>query len=263
PGLAPTPEYGVLVERRGSRDSGREVRGPAPRCPDWVGGHDRRRAPQSFLGPKLLPSVPTASFHTLQHRQYLTVSADGKSAYFSGIAPKRSFSGASTPPYTAVYRVKLPERSPAEPFFGDPAKAGSDEKSLGGIAHGMAADGKGNLLICDPTNKRVVVISEADGKLAGSFPAEAPEFVAADKETGVVYLLQLAKGGSADVVKLSGWKDPKRLASTHLTSSRTDLQWRFAADTSAKPAVLWASDTRQFLRFEGLGDKFSEAKPIG
>jgi len=46
-------------------------------------------SPPPCLGPKLLPSVPGASFFTIDHRQYLAVSADGKSAYFSGIAPKR------------------------------------------------------------------------------------------------------------------------------------------------------------------------------
>ena len=220
-------------------------------------------APPALLGPKLLPKVPSASFHTLDHRQYLAVSGNGKYAYFSGIALKRSYSSEKSPPYPAVYRVKLPERAPAEPFFGDPAKAGSDEKSLGGLAHGMAADGKGNLLVCDPLNKRVVVVAEADGKFAGSIPAENPELVAADQQTGTIYLLKVGKQAAAEIVKFGGWKDPKPLASIRLAAPRAHLQWRLAADCSAKPAVLWASNGEQLLRIEDLGEKFSEAKVIG
>ncbi|KPJ70716.1 MAG: hypothetical protein AMS14_10125 [Planctomycetes bacterium DG_20] len=217
----------------------------------------------TFLGPKLLPTVPAASFHTLDHRQYLAVSGDGKHAYFSGIAAKRSYSSEKTPPYPAVYRVRLPERSPAEPFFGDPAKTGNDETHLGGIAHGMAADGRGNLLICDPGNKRVLVVSEADGKFAGSFPAESPELVVANRDSGAVYLLKLAKSGAADVIKLSGSKEPRQVALIHLATPRGHLQWRLAVDASARPTVLWASNGWQLLRIEDLGDKFSDARQIG
>jgi hypothetical protein len=216
--------------------------------------------PPAFLGAKVLPKFPGA---TLMKKDgfkvlfYLAASGDGKYAYFSGLAAGR---GAEF--WSAVYRVKLPERSPAEPFFGDPDKTGSDETHLGGFAHGMAPDGKGNLLICDPANKRVVAVAEADGKFVGSLPAEAPEFVAADPQSGAVYVLKLAKGGTADVIKLSGWKDPKQLAAIHLTAPRDYLSWRLAVDTSAKPAVLWASNTWQLFRFEDLGDKFTDAKPI-
>jgi hypothetical protein len=248
-GAAATPDGKFLVLYPDARIGLVDTTGAAP--------------PPPFFGPKLLPAVPQASFLTLQHRQYLAVSGDGQHAYFSGIAPKRSFSSEKTPPYPAVYRVKLPERSPAEPFFGDPAKAGSDDKSLGSIAHGMAADGKGNLLICDPANKRVVVVAEADGKFVGSFPAESPEFAGVARESGAVYLLKLAKGNSAEVVKLSGWKDPQQLAVIRLAIPRDYLQWRFAVDASAEPPVLWASNGWQLLRFEDLGDKFSEAKFIG
>jgi len=221
------------------------------------------KAPPAFLGPKLLPNVPAASFHTLNHRQYLAVSGDGKHAYFSGIAPARSWSSKKIPPYPAVYRVRLPERSPARPFFGDPAKAGNDRTHLGSHAHGMAADGKGGLLICDPANQRVVVVSEADGKFARSFQAESPELVAADPQSGAVYLLKVGKRASAEIVKLSGWKTPRPLASIRLTAPRSHLQWRLAVDVSAKPAVIWASNGWQFFRIEDLGDKFSDAKQIG
>jgi len=232
------------------------------------------KAPPPFLGPKPMPAVPSASFWTLNpwvpEMSYLTASADGKYAYFSGLARQRSPYGDKTkviPPYPAVFRVKLPERSPAEPFFGDLEKTGSDEKLLGAMPRGMAADGKGHLLICDLANSRVVVVSEADGKFAGSFPAEGAELVAANRDTGEVYLLKPGKDVSAELVKLSGWKDPKPVASTTLTSPvwpKRRVAWQLAVDAGAKPAVLWvAGEGSPLLRIEDLGEKFSDAVKIG
>lgn len=221
------------------------------------------KEPPLFLGPKLLPKVAEASFHTLDHRQYLAVSADGKFAYFSGIAAKRSYGDAKIAPYPAVYRVKLPERSPAEPFFGDPAKAGNDQTHLGSHAHGMVADGKGSLLVCDPANHRVLVVSEADGKFVGSFPSERPELVAADPQSGAVYLLKVGDRASAEIIKFGGWKDARPLASIRLTAPQGHLQWRLTVDAGAKPPVIWASNGSQLFRLEDLGQKFSDARQIG
>jgi hypothetical protein len=221
------------------------------------------KSPPPFLGAPLLPGSPNNIGFNGNQRQFVAASGDGKYAYMSGLAERQKVSTDNPRQWSAVYRAKLPERSPAEPFFGDPDKTGNDETHLGGATRGMAADGNGNLLICDPANKRVVVVSEADKKFAGSFPAENPEFVAADKKTGVVYLLNRANGGTADVVKMGSWKDPKPLASINLKAPRTYLQWWFAVDTSAKPAVLWASNGMQLIRFEDLGATFSDAKIVG
>jgi len=232
------------------------------------------KAPPRFLGPKLMPAVPTASFRTLHpyvpEKTYVAASGDGKYAYFSGLAKKASPYGDKnniTPPYPAVFRVRLPERSPAEPFFGDLETTGNDATHLGGMPRGMAVDGRGNLLICDMANKRVVVVSEADGKFVGSFPAEDAELVAANRETGEVYLLKPGKDVSAELVKLSGWKDPKPVASMTLTSPiwpRRRVAWQLAADTSATPPVLWVvGDGFPLLRIEDLGEKFGNAAKIG
>jgi hypothetical protein len=233
----------------------------------WIGLVDVSGdpSPPPFVGPKMLPKFPGASFASCDEtrRAGIAVSGDGKHAYVQGMAPKYGFQSAPVEPWYAVYRVKLPERSPAELFFGDPDKPGSDEKSLGKRIGGLATDGRGHLLVCDPTNKRVVVVSEADGKFAGSFPADNPELVAVDRESGAIYLLKTGKGAAADVVKLSGWKEPRELASIRLAAPRANVQWGLTVDASAKPAVLWASNTSQLYRFEDLGDKFGDAKPVG
>jgi hypothetical protein len=232
------------------------------------------KTPPPLVAPKPMPAVPTASFQTLNpwvpEKSYLAVSGDGKYAYFSGPAKQRSPYGDKTkviPPYPAVFRVKLPDRSPAEPFFGDLEKTGNDEKLLGGPPRGMAVDGKGNLLVCDTANNRVVVIAEADGKFVASFPAEGAELVAANRDTGEIYLLKPdTKDGVAELVKLAGWQDPRTVASTRLTTPvwpKKGLAWQFAADTGAKPPVLWVvNDQSPLLRLEDQGDKFSEVVKI-
>jgi hypothetical protein len=239
------------------------------------------KAPPPLAGPKLMPAVPAASFRTLNpwepEKAYLAASADGKYAYFSGLARQASPYGDKTkvvPPYPAVFRVKLPERSPAEPFFGDLEKTGNDETHLGGLSRGMAVDGKGNLLICDTANNRVVVVAETDGKFVGSFPAEGAELLAVNRETGEVYLLKPGKDITAELVKLGGWKDPKQLASTTLTTPiwpKRKVSWQLAVDTGApsaglgagKPAVLWvAVEGSPLLRIEDQGAKFGDAAKI-
>jgi hypothetical protein len=219
-------------------------------------------APPPFLGPKLLPAVPSASFITLHFRQYLAVSGDGKCAYFSGLAPKRSYSSEKTPPYPAVFRVKLPERSPAEPFFGELTRTGADDSHLGSIAHGMAPDGAGHLLVCDPANRRVVILSESDGKCIGTIAAENPELVAADPKSGALYLLNLTKGNSAEVVKLSGLKDPKPLATLRLPGGRAEPRWQLALDAGTTPSVLWLSNGSQLMRVEDRGNAFGDPRQI-
>jgi len=223
------------------------------------------KTPVPFLGPPMLSKFPKASFASCDEsrRAYIASSSDGKHAFVHGMAPRYGYQSDPVEPWYAVYRVKLPERSPAEPFFGAPDKPGSDEAHLGARIGGMATDGKGTLLICDPKNNRVVAVSEADGKFAGSFPSEAPELIAADRESGAIYLLKPGKRGTADVVKLSGWRDPRPLAAIHLTAPRDYLTWRMAVDTSAEPAVLWASNGWQLFRIEDLGEKFGDARPIG
>jgi hypothetical protein len=232
------------------------------------------KAPPRLVGPKPLPSVPTASFRTLNpyvpERTYLASSSDGKYAYFSGLAPKKGRYGDKkniVRPYPAVFRVKLPERSPAKPFFGDLAKTGKGEKLLGGAPRGMDTDGKGNLFVCDAANNRVVIVSEADGKFVGSFPAEGAEFVAVNRKTGAVYLLKpSAKDRTAELVKLKSWKDPEQVAALKLMTKiwpPRRLDWQMAVDSSAEPAVLWITNERSpLLRVEDLGAKFGDARKI-
>jgi hypothetical protein len=198
-------------------------------------------------------------------RVHLAASADGKFAYLSGLG-HCSQGGSAAPldnPYPAVFRVKLPERTPAEVLFGDMKATGSDETRLGGLPAGLAVDGKGHILVCDPANKRVVAISEADGKFAGSFPVEGAQLVAADGQTGAVYVLRVLARSNAELVKFDGWKDAKPLAKVPVAAARDETYWSMALDASAKPPAVWLIDSRRgLLRIEDLGGKFSDVKQV-
>ncbi|HOX06492.1 MAG TPA: hypothetical protein PK280_08835 [Planctomycetota bacterium] len=188
------------------------------------------------------------------------ISSDGAYAFFGGVQPE---------PYKpdvqpALYRVKLPERAPAEPFFGDAAKPGKDESHLGGAPRGLAIDGKGNLFIADHVNDRVVVVSEKDGKFVGEFPATKPEFLAVSAKTGAVYVSN-RKGPQVEVVKYqpeAGFKGAKEVCRIAVGLSRNDCH-SVAVDCSAEPAVGWVCDRfGNLIRFEDRGAKFSDAVKI-
>jgi len=229
-----------------------------------------------YHGPKLLPKEPKSSFRS-GVRAFVAVSSDGKSAYFSGIAARRSWSALNerTPPYPAVFKVKLPERTPAVPFFGDVARAGNDETHLGALVwgsnphrprapgvRGLAVDGKGTLLVCDRGNNRIVAVNEGDGKFAGALSVESPEMVQVDRQTGAVYVMRLL-GRTAELVKFTGWKDGKQVATAQYPAGWDEPKWVMALDASARPPVVWLSQNRKLMRIEDRGEKFSNAKVVG
>ncbi len=179
-----------------------------------------------------------------QKPPYLCASSDGKWAYVNGIQKS-----------AAVYRIALPGRKKAEVFFGDPKAKGKDQTHLGGATGGMATDGKGNLLIADPANGRVVVVSEKDGGFAGSFPAKKPMALAVDRPTGQVYLTRTLGKKSSELVKLSGWKNPKELAVLKLKGGGRLM----ALDAGAKPPIVWVV-SGGLQRVQEVGGKFAASK---
>jgi hypothetical protein len=218
-----------------------------------------------FAGPFLFGK---SLWTSLEQRVFTAPASDDKSVYLTGLGHcSQTVSAAKLDnPYPAVFKVKLPERGPATAFFGDPKSTGNDESHFGGLPSGVASDGKGNLLVGDPANKRVVVISETDGKFVASFPVDGPDCVAADPATGAVYVTRLT-GGAGELVKFSGWKDGKPVAKMSLpTDIEHGLPWLMTVDFSAKPPVLWLGgsygDRGKLLRVEDLGSKFGEVRKI-
>jgi hypothetical protein len=202
-------------------------------------------------------------------RVFVAASGDDGAVYLTGAGHcSQTVSAAKLDnPYPAVFKVKLPGRGPAEVFFGDMKTTGNDETHLGGLPSGLALDGKGNLLVGDPANKRVVVISEKDAKFAGSFPAEGADCVAADPASGAVYLTCLT-GRGIELVKFSGWKDGKEVARVAVPADGIEREYPYvmAADCSAQPPVIWLGGSRgdngRLMRVEDLGGKFSDIRRV-
>jgi hypothetical protein len=250
-GLAVTREGQILYPLRDLRLGALDRNGATP----WG----------DFAGPLLFGK----SLWTQQgQRVFLAVSSDDNYAYMTGLGHcSQTVSAAKLDnPYPAVFKVKLPERGPAEVFFGERKATGNDQTHFGGLPSGVAVDGKGNILVGDPANKRVVVISEKDGKFVGSFAMESPDCLATDPATGAIYVTRLT-GGAVELVKFSGWKDGKLVAKLPLPRDiEHEHPWLVAADVSAKPPVLWLGggfgDRCRLLRVEDLGEKFGEIRRI-
>lgn len=203
-------------------------------------------------------------------KNYSTLVADdnAKSVFISGLATGNRYKSQIT---HAVYVAKLPERGPADVFFGDPANSGSDDSHLND-PKGLAVDGKGNLLISDFGNNRVLVVRIANKSVAGSLSVPAPGWLAVHPKTGELYV----QSGESTLIKFSGWDKPKEIARTDFVSLinktpagayRPTTKILFALDASASPAVLWVGCAsaiwkgRSLIWCEDQGTRFGDATP--
>ncbi|MHC4916313.1 MAG: hypothetical protein ACYTGB_12560 [Planctomycetota bacterium] len=209
---------------------------------------------KKFLAPPLLTGRVGYSL-----RPFMTLSTDEKYLFVTGLVQKKKASA-------VVYRVKLPDRTPAEPFFGDPAKAGKGQALLGGVPHGVSSDGKGNLLIADHKNDRVVVVNESDGKFVADFAVPKPDSVAVNPNTGEVFVTSFAggKSGLVQLIKFSGWKEHKEVTKLALKFDGNPSYPGFVVgDFAAKPPLLWAAGERRILiSIEDQGAKLVGGKTI-
>ncbi|MCK6472409.1 MAG: hypothetical protein L6R28_11755 [Planctomycetes bacterium] len=216
--------------------------------------------------PKLLPDLKLSSFLT-NERSFVAVSGDGVYAYFTGIAPSRLYSSKPAQKIPAVYRVKLPERSPAEVFYGNPAKAGDDDGEVSADVGSLAADGRGTLFVTDPAHDRILALDEASRKCLGRLKVEKPQKIAVDRTSGALYVLGNPghRNHKVELLKFNSWKDPKPAAKIELNGLvRTSAaHWDLAVDGSAQPPVLWATDNYLLLRIEDQGAAFSKPARIG
>jgi hypothetical protein len=194
----------------------------------------------------------------------LAPASDGKSVYLIGLCPSTSSFNVSIANPPTVYRVELPERKVGQAFFGQVGVAGSDEKSLKD-PQGLATDGQGRLFVADRGNDRVVVVDEKTGAFAGSLAVKAPSWVGVHRKSGAVYV---QSGG--EVVKLSGWKEPKELARLQLPAApmrdKRPERMYLALDPEADPAVLWigrSSGAPALSRCEEKDGKFAAPEPAG
>jgi RNA polymerase sigma factor (sigma-70 family) len=134
---------------------------------------------------------------------HLAATADGKTVYV-GVDARGSFCH-------AVYRksideLKGPHAPLGEPFLGEKAKPGSDDKHFNGVG-GVACDRDGNLYVSDPGNNRIQVF-KPDGALVRTLKVDRPGQVYVHPKSGAVYCMTGAlnekqKGHDFKLVKLS------------------------------------------------------------
>ena len=198
----------------------------------------------------------------------LAVSSDGKVLYVGGL---EGGDKKSKKPLAAVWAVKCPERTGCRLLFGDPAKPGSDEKSLGGAPAGLAVDGKGRLFIADEASNRVVVVDERDGKYLGEIAADKPVRLGFSARAGALYVLGITGKGKAGSLKRFSlpagseprdWKGLKPEAVMPVVP-KYDRSFALAVDDSASPAVVWVGGGwNPTLRIEdpGTGAKYGAVK---
>ncbi len=209
-----------------------------------------------IAGRHLLDKAKIGALPEFGARAHMAVSSDGKSLFMLGLRDRR---GKGEP--AAVYRVRLPDFSELDVFFGERYAPGKDATHLGTTAGGLATDGKGNLLICDTANNRVVVVGEADGKLKGEFACDAPWNVGVHRASGAVYVASQGKAG-ATLAKFKSWQDAARVCEMPIPRKGTGADAvNMAVDGATERAVIWLVSTRcgYLVRAEDAGTKFEVA----
>ncbi len=189
-------------------------------------------------------------------RSYLALSSDGRSLYVNGLRDRR---GKGEP--CVVYRLDLPDCSGLKVFFGERKVAGKDGKHLGATAGGIAADGRGRLLVCDPDNNRVLVLDEKDGALQGELRCPAPWGVGIAGDGTVQVVNKEAKIFSFASVAATG---PARETVVVRTGAGADTV-NLVVDRNARNPVLWIAGSRcgYLVRGEERGGKLEFLPPTG
>jgi hypothetical protein len=246
-GMAVTPDGKAVLRLTGG------VRGHSYQHISAVGtdGSAVRKDP---VGPRLLKqTVPPSKDGKFRGRwgrtPVMTVSPDGKWAYVAGFIFKKAL-------YAAVYRVPLPARGPAKLFFGKLEGAGKGKDLLGGPPLGLACDAKGNLLISDTANGRVVAVSTKTGKYVGELAVPAPGLLGVSGKTGAVYISRRGRG-IIEVEKYSSWKNGQQAGKV---SFRGDGNGSFVMGLDAnapKPLVWIGTDGGSLFRIEDGGGKLA------
>lgn len=225
-------------------------------------------------GPPLLPATyppdKDGKFRGgMTSRPWLTVSSDGKWAYISGFQAN-SYSAKTANP--AVFRVPLPDRTPATPFFGDPLNAGNEKEKLGGAPRGLAVDGKGNLLVADIVNHRIIAITEREGKYVSEFAVDSPDCVAVNAKTGAIYVTRVSVKAEIELIKFAQTDAPKdgqtwevkEVAKVKMTlDGNPAFLPPMILDTSIEPPLIWSgTDGGTLRRIEDLGETFGEPRIV-
>jgi hypothetical protein len=220
-----------------------------------------------FPGKKLGPYAPISPYF------HIAASLDGARLYVCGLNGGAWKQQKKSDPDFAAGRILAVSgkevRTFAEVALGDKG-VGPQPRINACDLEGIACDGKGNVLVCDPTAAKVRIF-DPEGKPAGEVAVENPMFVACHRKTGEIYVLCVATGYAQSkkmLRKFAPLKDgAKELASIPLPDSGESAC--MTLDDSADPAVVWVGTMSghvqytfqapgRILRLEDGGAKFTE-----
>jgi DNA-binding beta-propeller fold protein YncE len=206
--------------------------------------------------------------------EYYCVSPDGKYLYLSGPRLGRKPIPSLQP--GAVWRTKLDGSEAKMSTFvvvpstpdGPWSKDGGKISGAFGPVHGVAADLKGNVYVCDRENNRVAVFDEG-GKEIGAISVKNPDRVALHPKTGAIYVLRRFNRSYDHIMTLDKFKNfengaaavasyanfhPRNFPKMAVTvSGNRTLVWLTGATYADKPRL---DDTK--LTEYGLG-----GRPVG
>ncbi len=206
------------------------VRGEHLICVDAEG-----RCPYpTYLGKPIFPGARYSNWSGAPAR-YLAMSGDDKYVYISAVSG--NFNGKKETRH-CVYRVDVATRGEAEPFVGDPSKAGGG-KTLLSSPRGVAT-AKGLIYVADMGNNRVVAFKESDKTCVGEIKTPRPYHVSVDRKTGALYVISEPKKLFPELLKFVSLKATKP---THVMkfpkSWGAKGPWTMALDDSASPVRLY------------------------
>ncbi len=235
--------------------------------------------PKSFAGPVL--DKRQWGGRPVEGYPHVAAAPDGDTVYVSGLYNSNSWSKEHVSAHV-VLRAKLsagPE-SEAKVFFGEKAKAGSDQKHLDD-PRGVATDPEGNVYVADHGNNRIVKLADS-GKFLGQIKVDNPDQIALNRKTGALYVVSIDHGKfkkssmhprawvKKKVLKIKSWKEPKVVARIDIFNKLGNVL-TLAVDDEATPPVLWiacaAGGTyhgtgRGLYRCLDKGDSLTEPKCV-
>lgn len=228
--------------------------------------HPEGGAPEgvNFVGPKLRSPPGNlgwgAGEGTYGLFDHLAVSPDGQWIYLAvGTYSRFDRTG------HGILRMKWSDADAGNFWLGQ-KEAGSDDAHFNS-PEGLAVDAKGNLLVCDWGNNRVMAFTP-EGKLFGAFAVNHPHQVAVHPVTGSIYVLtcsqvpkwgRLIEDGVLHKYSPLGAGEPKEQANWSTAGLVV-----MALDPGASPPKLWvaAKGGCDLRPVTDQGDHFEPGDPI-
>jgi len=189
-------------------------------------------------------------FHYHGGPAIFTASPDGTYLFLSGPFPNKDNRKRVSEkfPFAAVFRMKLDSKDEMKLFAHIPAtwdgpwsKDGGRNYSASGPVHGVCADLKGNVYVCDREKNRVAVLDES-GKEIGEISVKNPDSVAVHPKSGAIYVIRRFCNGwgthSMVLDKFKGFEKGATPAASFAKFHQNNSP-QMVVVTSGEKTVLW------------------------